>query len=203
MKSHTKNNIKYYIKVCIKIILIISILLVASSGSIGTGDENSGFQYYMDKVVQLYRDAYQEMTKVYDEFMAKNFNPPNYDVNITEAVILKDCFDISFDAKSPCLLVNLDIKNNQNDSITFELAGRTIVTKDGKQLDKYGGLYSTRQLNPKCDTENFFKLFPNADKKVGICFPIVRKIDVPVMYLGVTANGKQKENNFDLTSYLQ
>ncbi len=197
-----KRNIKYNSQLNIKIILIISLLLVASSGSIGSDDEKSSIQYYIDKIVQLYSDAYQEMTRIYNDFMARNFNPPNYDVNITEAVILKDCFDISLDTKSPCLLVNLDIKNNQNDSITFELTGRTIVTKDGKQLEKYGGLYSTRQLNPKCDTENFFKLFPNADKKVGVCFPIVRKDEEPVMYLGVTANGKQKEHNFDLASYL-
>jgi len=94
------------------------------------------------------------------------------------------------------------MKNDQNDSITFELTGRTIVTKDGKQFDKYGGIYNTKQLNGLCDTENFFKLFPNATKKVGVCFPIVSKADAPIMYLGVTANGKQKEYNFDLDSYV-
>lgn len=175
---------------------------MASSGSTGQDDEKSGIQGILEKVLKLYNDAYVDVMKAFNDFKDKNFKPPNYDMNITEVDVLKDCFDISLDAKSPCLLVNLDIKNNQNDSITFELTGRTIVTKDGKQFDKYGGMYNTKQLNGLCDTENFFKLFPNANKKVGICFPIVGKADTPVMYLGVTANGKQKEYNFDLDPYI-
>lgn len=191
----------------IKILFFISILLVVTSGSIGSGDEQSGIQYYIqdysEKIMQMYRDAYNEMTRVYNDFIDKNFKPPDYEINITEAVTLKDCYEISLDTKSPCLLINMNIRNNQNESITFELKGKTIVTKDGRQLDKYGGLYNTKQLNTKCDTENFFKLFPNADKKTGICFPPVRKDEDPVMYLGITANGKQKEHNIDLTPYLQ
>ena len=185
----------------IHIILIISILLVTSSGSIGSVVEKSGINGIMEKILKLYNDAYLEIIRVYNDFIDKNFKPPNYDIKLIDATNLKDCFDISLDAKSPCILVNLDIKNNQNDSVTFEITGRTIVTKDGKQLDKYGGLYNTKQLNSQCDTENFFKLFPNADKKVGVCFPVVSKNDAPVMYIGVKANGKEKEYNFDLTQY--
>jgi hypothetical protein len=175
---------------------------VASSGSTGSSDEKSSIQGYLEKVLKLYNDAYLEVIKVFNDFKDKNFNPPKYEINIKEVMTLKDCFDISLDAKSPCLLVNLDIKNNQNDSITFELTGKTIVTKDGKQFEKYGGFYNTKQLNGQCDTENFFKLFPNANKKVGICFPLASKSDVPVMYLGVNANGKQKEYTFDLDPYI-
>lgn len=57
-------------------------------------------------------------------------------------------------------------------------------------------------MNSQCYTENFFKLFPNANKKVGVCFPVVSKNDGPVMYIGVKANGKEKEHNFDLASNL-
>ena len=183
------------------IILFISILLVISSGSIGSVDEKSGINGYVEKIIKLYNDAYIEIIRVYNDFMDRNIKPPNYEINLNEARILKDCFDISLDAKSPCLLVNIDIKNDHNDSVTFEITGRTIVTKDGKQLDKYGGLYNTKQLNSQCDTENFFKLFPKANKKTGICFPVVSKNDGPVMYIGVKANGKEKEYNFDLTQY--
>lgn len=186
----------------IHILLFVSILLVLSSGSIGSVVEKSGVNGIVDKILKLYNDAYLEIIRVYNDFMDKNLKPPNYDINLSKATILKDCFDISLDAKSPCTLVNLDIKNNQNDSITFEITGRTIITKDGKQLDKYGGLYNTKQLNSQCDTENFFKLFPNANKKTGICFPAVSKNDDPVMHIGVKANGKEKEYNFDLASYI-
>jgi hypothetical protein len=175
---------------------------VASSGSTGSGDEKSGIQGYLEKILKLYNDAYLDVVKAFNDFKDNNFKPPNYEVNITDAMILKECFDISPETKSPCLLVNLDIKNNQNDSITFELTGRTIVTKDGKQFDKYGGIYNTRQLNAQCDTEIFFKLFPNANKKVGVCFPIVSKVDAPILYLGIKANGKQKEYHFDMDSFI-
>lgn len=172
-----------------------------SSGSIGTGDEKSGIDT-VEKILELYKDIYQEITNIYNDFITKNFKPPNYEIRIIDAAILKDCLDSSLDAKSPCLLVNMNIENNHSDSITFEITGRTIVTGDGKQLDRYGGLYNTRQLNSQCDTSNFFKLFPNANKKVGVCFPVVSKDEIPVMYIGVTANGKQKEHNFDLAPYL-
>jgi hypothetical protein len=186
----------------IYIILFISILLVISSGSIGSVVEKSGINGIVEKILKLNNDAYLEIIRVYNDFVDKNFKPPNYDVRIIDVTIIKDCFDISLDAKSPCILVNFDIKNNQNDSVTFEITGRTVVTKDGKQFDKYGGLYNTKQLSSQCYTENFFKLFPNANKKVGVCFPVVSKNDGPVMYIGVKANGKEKEHNFDLASNL-
>ena len=183
------------------LIIFISFLLVISSGSIGSV-EKSGINGTVEKILKVYNDAYREIIRVYDDFIDRNFKSPNYDVRIIEVTNLKDCFDISLDAKSPCILVNLNIENNQNDTVTFEITGRTIVTKDGKQLDKYGGIYNTKQLNSQCDTENFFKLFPNANKKLGVCFPVVSKNDSPVMYIGVKANGKEKEYNFNIASNL-
>ncbi len=157
---------------------------------------------YPQKVFNFYKDISLSVLTEVSDFKDRIFKPPDYEVKLVDASNLKNCFESSPDTESPCLLVDLDIRNNQDDSITFELTGRTIVTGDGRQLDKFGGLYNTRQLNSKCDTENFFKLFPKASKKVGICFPSVRKNENPVMYVGITANGKQKEHNFDLGSYI-
>jgi len=173
-----------------------------SSGSIEADNEKSGIYDNVERVLKLYNDIFIKITDAFYDFKDKIFKPPNYEIEMIDVTSLKDCFDINPDTKSPCLLVNLDIKNNQNDGITFELKGRTIVTRDGKQLEKYGGLYNTRQLNSFCDTENFFKLFPGANKKVGVCFPVVRKNEDPVIYIEVTANGKQKEHNFDLSPYI-
>lgn len=175
---------------------------MAGSGSFAAVIEKSGINGDMEKGLKIYKDAFLEIKRVFYDFKDKTFNPPDYEIIIEKVTTLNDCFDISMDAKSPCMLVNLDIKNGQNDSITFELTGRTIVTKDGKQLDKYGGMYNTKQLNNQCDTANFFKLFPKANKNIGVCFPVVSKDDAPIMYLGVTANGKQKEHNFDLSTFI-
>lgn len=179
-------------------------MLVAGAGDIESNSENTGINYHniVEKISEAYNKVWEQITIAYNNFIDRNFKPPNYEFRVLDAVNLKDCVDNSMDSKQPCLLVNLDMKNAQNDSITFEITTRTIVTGNGKQLDKYGGLYNTRQLNEFCDTPNFFKLFPNANKKVGICFPMVTKEDDPVLYVSVTANGKQKEHSFDLVPYI-
>ena len=184
--------------------MLVCLLFVVFAADIGKDDDTGGIN--LNNIVRKFSEAYtqlrEQMTISYNNFYNRFFMPPNYEFKVMETVNLKDCLDNSLDVKQPCLLVNLDMKNNQNDSITFELTTRTIVTADGKQIDKYGGLYNTRQLNGLCDTPNFFKLFPNANKKVGICFPVVASTDDPVLYVGVTANGKQKEHSFDLKPYL-
>ncbi len=84
----------------------------------------------------------------------------------------------------------------------FDVAGKTIVTKDGRQLERYGGLYNTKELNGLCDTDSYYRLFPNARRSAGMCFPLVGKSDEPTVYFRVIANGRQKEHSFDLTPYI-
>ncbi len=183
-------------------IILISIISVFSSGDLNSNNSGMNFHYYIEKITDSYKQLLELLTINFNNFIDRFFKPPNYDLKLIEVAELKECIDNSFDTKQPCFLVNLDLKNRQNDSITFELTTRTIVTGDGKQFEKYGGLYNTKQLNEKCDTPNFFKLFPNANKNVWICFPLVTKEDHPVMYISVTANGKLKEHSFDLTSLI-
>jgi len=185
----------------LQIIILISIISVFNSGDIESNNSGMNYQYYIEKVSDSYDQLVEILTINYNKFIDQ-FRPPNYDLALIEVVTLKECVDNSLDTKQPCLLVNLDLKNSQNDSIAFEFTTRAIVTGDGKQLEKYGGLYNTRQLNALCDTPNFFKLFPNANKNVGVCFPMVTKENHPVMYISVMANGKLKEHSFDLTSLI-
>jgi hypothetical protein len=186
----------------LRIIILISIIFVFSSGELGSNNSVMNYHYYIEKFTDSYKQLLELLFINYNSFIDRFFKPPNYDLQVIEVVILKECVDNSLDTKQSCLLVKLDLKNRQNDSISFEFTTRTIVTGDGKQLEKYGGLYNTRQLNALCDTPNFFKLFPNANKNVGICFPMATKKDHPVMYVGVMANGKLKEHSFDLTSVI-
>jgi hypothetical protein len=182
----------------LQIIILMSVISVFSSGDLESNNSSINYHYYIEKLSDSYKQLVELLTLNYNNFIDRFFKPPNYDLQLMEVVNVKECVDNSLDSKQPCILVNLDLKNKQNDSIAFEFRTRTIVTGDGKQLEKYGGLYNTRQLNTLCDTPNFFKLFPNATKNVGICFPMVTKEDRPVMYISVMANGKQKEHSFDL-----
>lgn len=186
----------------LQIIILISIISVFSIGDLESNSSGINYHYYTEKLSDSYKQLIDLLTLNYNNFVDRFFKPPNYDLQLIEVVNLKDCVDNSLDTKQSCLLVNLDLKNRQNDSIAFELTTRTIVTGDGKQFEKYGGLYNTRQLNALCDTPNFFKLFPKANKNVGICFPPASKEDHPVMYISVMANGKLKEHRFDLTSLI-
>jgi len=183
----------------LQIIILMSVISVFSSGDLESNNSSINYHYYIEKLSDSYKQLVELLTLNYNNFIDRFFKPPNYDLQLMEVVNVKECVDNSLDSKQPCILVNLDLKNKQNDSIAFEFRTRTIVTGDGKQLEKYGGLYNTRQLNTLCDTPNFFKLFPNATKNVGICFPRVTKEDHPVMYISVMANGKLKEHSFDLT----
>ena len=186
----------------LQIIILISIISVFSSGDVESNNSSMNYHYYIEKLSDSYKQLMELLTLNYNNFIDRFFKPPNYDLQLIEVVNLKDCVDNSLDTKQSCLLVNLVLKNKKNDSVAFEFRTRTIVTNDGKQLEKYGGLYNTRQLNALCDTPNFFKLFPNVNKDIGICFPLVSKDDHPVMYISVMANGKQKEHSFDLTSLI-
>lgn len=186
----------------LQVIILILIISVFSSGDLDSNNSGMNFNYYFEKLSDSSKQLLELLTQNINNIIDRLFKPPKYDLQLIEIINLKECMDNSFDTEQSCLFVNLDLKNRQNDSITFEITTRNIVTGDGKQLEKYGGLYNTRQLNALCDTSNYFKLFPNANKNVGACFPLVTKKDHPVLYISVTANGKLKEHSFDLTSLI-
>ena len=149
----------------LQIIILISIISVFSSGDVESNNSSMNYHYYIEKLSDSYKQLMELLTLNYNNFIDRFFKPPNYDLQLIEVVNLKDCVDNSLDTKQSCLLVNLVLKNKKNDSVAFEFRTRTIVTSDGKQLEKYGGLYNTRQLNALCDTPNFFKLFPNVNNR--------------------------------------
>ncbi len=189
---------------CEKILVIgiIFLLVVFTSGSIGIKDEKLSldFQGIVEKLLEITQDLRELISRTFDNIMGKiQKPPPDYEFKVTDVRLLKDCIQESFDTKESCLMVNVEIKNNNSESVDFDVAGKTIVTKDGRQLERYGGLYNTKELNGLCDTDSYYRLFPNARRSVGMCFPLVGKSDEPIVYFRVIANGKQKEHRFDLT----
>ncbi len=156
-----------------------------------SGRISGNFQFISDKTSEIFQNVSDKVSK-----------PPDYELQITGARYLRDCVQKSIDKKESCLLVNLEIKNNYSESLVLEMKGKTIVTKDGKQLERYGGLFNVKELSGECDSSTYFKLFPNARESTGMCFPLVSKSDDPTMYLKFTANGKPNEHSFDLTPYI-
>lgn len=122
-----------------------------------------------------------------------------YQVQVTEVKTIQDCI-VSAETK-PCLLVNVEVKNNNLKSLDFKIVKEEIVSKGGKQLGKrYNnevGLSNLCVRQPGME----FKLDADTNKNVAMCYPIAHKGDSPVLNVGAYINGERKEFGFDLTGY--
>ena len=188
------------------IILVLSIVLAYYSGGIVIKDGKLSLDYrtMVEKLSTAYHNMAGESSKAIQGIsgnISLSKPPPDYELQVTEVKYLKDCIQVSIDKRDSCILVNLEMKKNYSERIDFEIMGKAVVTKDGRQLERYGGLYNTKELNGLCDTDVYYKVFSGARTVTGMCFPIVGKGDEPVLYIKMSANGKWKEHNFNLTPY--
>ncbi len=122
-----------------------------------------------------------------------------YQVHVTEVKTLQDCI-VSAETKS-CLLVNMEVKNNNLKSFDFKVVKEEMVSKSGKLL---GTRYEREVgLSNSCVRQSGmeFKLDAGTNKNVAMCYPIVHKGDSPVLNVGAYINGERKEYGFDLTGY--
>jgi PBP1b-binding outer membrane lipoprotein LpoB len=122
-----------------------------------------------------------------------------YQVMVTEVKTLQDCI-VSAET-TPCILVNLQVKNNNVKSLDFKIVSEKMVSISGKQL---GMRYDTDVgLSNLCVRQAGmeFKLDASTDKNVGICYPMIQKGDNPTLILRTYINGESKEYRFDLTKY--
>ncbi len=122
-----------------------------------------------------------------------------YQVQVTEVRTLQDCI-VSGETK-PCSLVNLEVKNNNVNSLDFQIITQEMVSSGGKGLgdryDREAGLSNlcVRQAGLA------FKVNTNTNQNVGMCYPVVHKSDTPVLKIAAMINGERKEYSFDLTKY--
>lgn len=189
------------------IILVLSIVLVYCSGGvvIKDGKLSVDYQAMVKKLSTTYHNTAGELSKAVQGIsgnISLSKPPPAYELEVTEVRYLKDCIQVSIDKRDSCLLVSLEMRNNHSERIDFEMMGKAVVTRDGRQLERYGGLYNTKELNGLCDTDVYYKVFPGARTATGMCFPMVGKGDEPVLYIKMSANGKWKEHNFDLAPHI-
>ena len=187
------------------IVLIALLILIYYSGGfeLDEGRLSINYQKAEERFSSTYQHISGELSKAVSG-IAGDFSkpPPSYELRVTEVGYLKDCIEMTIDRPESCLLIKLEMVNNYSERIDFELIGKAIVTKDGRQLERYGNLYNTKQLSGLCDTDVFYKVFPKARAVTGMCFPLVGKSDEPKLYVKMVANGKWKEHNFDLMPYI-
>ncbi len=122
-----------------------------------------------------------------------------YQVQVTDVKAIPDC--IVSGGTTPCLLVTLQVKNNNVNSLDFKIVNEGMVSKSGKLLgeryDKEVGLSNlcARQSGME------FKLNANTYQDVGMCYPVAHKSDNPTLNVGALINGERKDYAFDLTSF--
>jgi PBP1b-binding outer membrane lipoprotein LpoB len=122
-----------------------------------------------------------------------------YQVQVTEVKNLQDCI-VYAGTKQSCSIVNLEIKNNNINSLDVSILKNAIALNGGKTLEKYE---SEAGLNNLCVRQSGlqFKLNANAAQNVGLCYPSLHKTDNPTLNVEVMINGERKESTFDLTKY--
>lgn len=124
-----------------------------------------------------------------------------YQVQVTEVKTLQDCI-VSTVEKSPCLLINLQVKNNNAKSLHVQIIKEDLVSKSARKLgiryDKNVGLSNLciRQSGLE------FILDANTEKNIGMCYPAFKKSDNPILNLGTIINNERKDYGFDLTKYI-
>jgi hypothetical protein len=122
-----------------------------------------------------------------------------YQVQVTEVKNLQDCI-ISIET-TPCLLVNLHIKNNEVTSLRVQIIKDELVAMSGKKL---GTRYDTNVgLNKLCVrlAGMDFIVDASTDKNVALCYPVVNKNDDPTLNIGAMINKERKDYAFELTKY--
>jgi hypothetical protein len=122
-----------------------------------------------------------------------------YQVQVTEVKNLQDC--IISGGTTPCLLVNLNVKNNDAKTLRVQIVKDELVAISGRTL---GPRYDTNVgLSNLCVrlAGMDFSVDANTDKNVALCYPIVNKNDDPTLNVGAMINKERKDYAFDLTKY--
>ncbi len=115
-----------------------------------------------------------------------------------EVKTLADC--IVSGTTQPCTQVNMDIKNNNPQTLDVAVVKNTLGLKDGttpSMYDTVGGLSTTCVRK----TGLQFKLNANEDRNLAMCYPLVHQSDAPKLNLGVMLNGVRNDYSFDLTQF--
>ncbi len=117
---------------------------------------------------------------------------------LLEVETLQNC--IVSGTTQPCTQVNLDVKNNNPQSLNVAVVKNTLGLKDGRTLNMYD---SVGGLSNACvrSTGLQFKLNANTNQNLAMCYPLVHKSDAPTLDITVMMNGVRNDYSFDLTKY--
>ncbi len=116
-----------------------------------------------------------------------------------EVRTLADCIAYSGTTQS-CSQMNLDVRNNNPQSLEVVVVKNILVLKNEKSIEMYD---NTGGLSNACvhTTGLVFNLSADADRNLAMCYPLVHNSDAPTLDITVMMNGIRKDYSFDLTKY--
>jgi hypothetical protein len=124
-----------------------------------------------------------------------------YQVEVTEVRTLSDCIRSPGSSEIiPCTIINLQVKNNNVNSLDVKIVKEDIIAKNSrvlpKRYDKEVG------LNDLCTHQEGmeFVLTRNTQRNVGLCHPTINNADEPVLNVEAMINEVRQKYEFDLTS---
>jgi len=122
-----------------------------------------------------------------------------YQVQVTEVKNLQDC--IISGGTTPCVLVNINVKNNDVKNLRFQIVKDELVAISGRKLGtRYDTNVGLSNLCVRLSGMDFI-VDANTDKNVALCYPIVNKNDNPTLNVGAMINNQRKDYGFELTKY--
>lgn len=122
-----------------------------------------------------------------------------YQVQITEVKTLQDCI-VYAGTQQSCSIVNLEIKNNNIQSLDVKIIKNALVVKSGKTIQIYENEAGLSNLCVRQSAMEY-NLSSNTAQNVGMCYPSLHKTDTPTLNIGAMINGERKDYSFDLTQY--
>ena len=122
-----------------------------------------------------------------------------YQVQVTEIKNIQDC--IISGGTTPCLLVNLNVKNNDAKALRVQIVKDELIAMGGRTLPpRYDTNVGLSNLCVRLAGMDFI-VDANKEKNVGLCYPIINKNDNPTLNVGAMVNNQRKDYGFDLTKY--
>ncbi len=111
-----------------------------------------------------------------------------FQLQVAEAKTFEDCI-VQTGQKKSCFLINLEVKNNKENSVDIKIVKDVIIYKAGNEA------------NPRYDTDvglsNLcvrtaglqFKLEAGKSQIIGMCYPLINMNENPTYNLGIMVNG--------------
>lgn len=179
------------------IILITAIgMLVLFSGCAGTQEKNTADKTQETPAGQVPAEKTPAGQTPAAQTPAGQVAP--FELQVAEAKTFEDCI-VQTGQKKSCFLINLEVKNNKENSVDIKIVKDVIIYKAGNEADpRYDTDVGLSNLCVRTAGLQF-KLEAGKSQIISMCYPLININENPTYNLGIMVNGIREDYKFDLT----